>query len=360
MPTPPPLPSDALRPGMALDHGRYRLERVLGAGGNGVVWLATHSAMNSEVVLKFPRFSHAKSAEDLQQELRLLAEFSNRHPHVANILDTGSYNGAPYLVMQYLRNGSLGEFCRGGARDHAGDATALRQSMDWLRSIADALDFLHRQKLVHRDVKPANILLDDSFAAYLADFGIASLGVNSNRPSAAPGVAVGSLPYMAPELLQGVPASAASDQFGLAVSLYEFVTGRLPFEAAGAGALLAQHHSFLPKWKATPPPPWPGGLWSVMDRALAMDPRRRFAVCSQFAQAFLGLWNGPQANPVRNAPRGGIVPATSGTTRRPPSLTSADAPPRLPRPPVPRSAPDSPQKLKLKHILDKPKETDSQ
>ncbi len=278
---PPPL-KQLLRPGILLDNARYRLLRPIGEGGGGVVWLALHINMNSQVAIKFPnrKGSEAGSIED---EVKLHVPFSNKHPNIVSILDVGNYLKQPYVVMQYLSNGSLADRIISGKRTEL-----LHASTNWLTAIADALDFIHDHGLLHCDVKPANIFLDDSMSAYLGDFGIAA--TSSSKASSGNKMLVGSLPYLAPELLLGEDNNAKTDQYALAISVYEFVTGTRPFAITSTDELRAVHQTYqLPTLKKFHSA-FPVELESNMNRALAKEADQRFDNCRSFARAITSYW----------------------------------------------------------------------
>lgn len=343
MSPPPPLPSSQLRAGIKLDGGRYTLLRPLGAGGNGVVWLASHASLATEVVVKFPkRWSGASAAEAelFVSEMRRLASLSHLHPHIVNILDAGAYRGRPFFVMQYLANGALEGYC-GSARHRLQSTQRRTNATSWIDAIASALDFLHERATIHRDVKPGNMLLDESNGAYLADFGIAVPSDSKSRYR--PGeltpreVVTGSLPYLAPELLAGGPASAASDQFALAVSIFEFITGRRPFDGANAEQVAENHRLRMASWQANGPPGMSSGLWRALSPALAPNPTRRYPHCMELARAADGAFQtsiaptAASSSTLRTGASDSTIPATRGGTQT--SLANSPVPSQSAMPP---------------------------
>ncbi len=256
--------------------GRYHLEASLGRGGMAEVFRARDERLGRTVAVKviLPTFaSEPHFAERFLREARLVA--SLEHPHILPVYDSGDENGVPFLVMPYLQGGTLVERMSAGALP---PDTALR----WIGELAEALDAAHARGVLHRDVKPANVLLGAGDRALLADFGIAKMAEAGTQLTAT-GVVIGTPTYMAPELAQGQPASPASDLYALGVLAYEMLTGAPPFSGESALSLLHQHVS-------TPPPlasaraPLPPALDAVFGRVLAKDPARRPASCREFAQ----------------------------------------------------------------------------
>lgn len=345
----PPPTNRVLKANDSIGSGRYRLVRKLGAGGNGVVWLAEHAAMGSRVVVKFPNSGAMKDEsgrEQFEQEVRALVSFSDRHPNIVNILDAGYHHGKPFVVMQYLTNGSLQSFLFGMPGYNSPEASRLFASARWVFAIADALDCLHSNGLVHRDVKPGNILLDESFSAYLADFGIATLASSGLSDAQHENThVVGSLPYIAPEILRGEKPASASDQFSLAVSVYEYLSGQLPYRASSCHDLVEQHKDQLCIPLAETRPDVPSPLWQVLRRALATDPDARFDSCGVFAQQLEARWpNWAMPTGCETQPKKRALPLTE-TQNDPPPVEDTEIMPN------PDHEKRSKQRLKLSRFL---------
>lgn len=256
--------------------GRYRLDELLGRGGMAEVFRATDTKLARTVAVKVILATHAAEAHFLERflrEARMVA--SLEHPNILPVYDFGEENGVPFLVMPYLPGGSLRDRLRAGS-------VPLAVASSWIAQLSDALDAAHAAGVLHRDVKPANVLLGKDERLFLADFGIAKL--LENQPGlTATGVVVGTPIYMAPEQAQGHPASPATDRYALAVVAFEILAGRPPFEGDNALSLMHQH-------VATPPPMLsmrvaglPAGLDTVLSQALAKDPSQRPPTCRAFA-----------------------------------------------------------------------------
>jgi serine/threonine-protein kinase len=248
--------------------GRYRLDALLGRGGMAEVWRAFDTKLERSVAVKVILASFAEDEGFLSrfnQEARLVA--SLEHPNILPVYDFGEEGGVPFLVMPYLDGGTL--------KDRMdGRPVRLSQAIEWIRQVGDALDAAHAAGVLHRDVKPANVLVGKGERLALADFGIAKMLEAVTRLTAT-GMVVGTPIYMAPEQAQGRPASPASDRYALAVIAYELVTGRPPFDGESALSLMHQHVS-----SPVPPvtgsnPSLPSSLDGYFARALAKDPAAR-------------------------------------------------------------------------------------
>lgn len=330
--TPPPLRH--IRAGVSIAEGRYQLRQRLGVGGNGVVWLAEHLAMGSQVVVKFPLHGANEAnitAAQLDQEKKHLVAISNHHPHIVNILDVGIADGQQFIVMQYMQNGSLEPYC--GSGNHL-----TKPWPEWLLQIASALDFMHQQGIVHRDVKPANVLLDASISAYLSDFGTAVDAPDDAKWVGQP--VVGSLPYLAPEVLEGERPSPTSDLFALAVSAYEFLVGVPPVQADSASGIREGFHSLHEAWRQTgQAPPLDQRAAPVIMQALSSKPTDRFSNCEEFARKLTRL--APSGSLLSGPPRSQCRPSIElGQTGH----TSTGKTTKKPLPPIPQTTEEKPEK----------------
>src|SRR5260221_3715512 len=257
--------------------GNYRLLRLLGHGGFADVYLGEHVYLQSQVALKLlhSRLSEEEAARFVT-EARTLARLS--HPHIVRVLDFAVHEGLPFLVMAYAPGGSL------RMRHPAGTRLPLATIVSYVSQVASALQYAHEQHLMHRDVKPENLLLGAREEVVLADFGLAMLAPTSSRSTQAMEPPLnGTTAYLAPEQLQGKP-QPASDQYALGVVVYEWLCGRRPF--GGSSVKIAmQQLSTPPASLREQVPELPPAVEEVVLRALAKEPRQRFACVQDFATA---------------------------------------------------------------------------
>jgi WD40 repeat protein len=254
--------------------GNYRLIRLLGQGGFAEVHQAEHVLLGTTAAIKV---LHTQISQEemmhFQQEARLLA--SLKHPHIVRVYDFGIDGQTPYLVMDYAAHGTL------RTRHSRGSRLPLPTVVEYVSQIAEALQYAHDRNVVHRDVKPENILLDENNKVKLSDFGIALI-VHSSRQQSMQSV-IGTIAYMSPEQIQGKPLSA-SDQYALGVIVYEWLSGLRPFQGSFL-ELCAQHLFAPPPSLAEQVPTLDPAVERVVLTALSKDPARRFAGVRAFAAA---------------------------------------------------------------------------
>jgi serine/threonine protein kinase len=213
--------------------GRYRLERLLGEGATGLVYEATDDA-GTRVAVKLLRMEYADDEiahARFLREARLARELPSRH--VVPILELGESDGVTYLVMPFYARGSLAQRLRGHGR------LGLAETTELAAQLGRGLDVLHDRGILHRDIKPSNVLLDADGSAALADFGLAR-AVDSTRLTAV-GQLLGTPQYLAPELIEGLEATRASDLYALGCLLYECLVGEPPFAARSAAEIGFAH-----------------------------------------------------------------------------------------------------------------------
>jgi serine/threonine protein kinase len=263
----------SLQPGETL--GDYRIEAELGVGGMGHVYRAT-APDGGEVALKLVKSDLAQDPvfrKRFQREARIAQQVE--HPHVVPVLDTGEQDGVPYLTQRFIRGGTLGDMIERDGKVSLGTATCV------CREAASGLDALHAQGLIHRDVKPANILLDTEGTAYITDFGLAkdTQGSLLTRP----GQALGSLDYMSPEQIRGEEVTAATDVYALGCVMWECLLGKPPFADRQGMRVLWAHLQDDPADPSTQSPDVSPAVGKAILRALEKDPAARPQSASEFA-----------------------------------------------------------------------------
>jgi serine/threonine-protein kinase len=262
--------------------GRYQLEREIGRGAMGVVHLGRDTAINRLVAIKaIPLASEFSELELTEARTRFFreAETAGRlnHPNIVTIYDVGEEHGLAYIAMEYLKGRHLSDYA------NADNLLEPRKVLELIGRTAQALGFAHKQQVVHRDIKPANIMYDpNADVLKITDFGIARLtGTGTTRT----GIVLGTPSFMSPEQLEGRTVTGHSDLFSLGVSLFQLLTGHLPFTADSMTGLMQQiaeaPHPPLRSYR----PDLPACVESVIDRALAKTPEARFETGAQMAAA---------------------------------------------------------------------------
>jgi eukaryotic-like serine/threonine-protein kinase len=262
--------------------GRYQLEREIGRGAMGVVYLGRDTAINRLVAIKaIPLASEFSDAELVEARSRFFreAETAGRlnHPNIVTIYDVGEERGLAYIAMEYLKGRHLSDYAK------SDNLMEPRKVLEVIGRTADALGFAHKQGVVHRDIKPANLMYDPSTDTLkITDFGIARLsGAGSTRT----GIVLGTPSFMSPEQLEGRTVTGHSDLFSLGVSLFQLLTGQLPFTADSMTGLMQQiaeaQHPPLCAFR----PDLPICVERIIDRALAKNPDARYETGAQMAAA---------------------------------------------------------------------------
>ncbi len=281
--------------------GRYEVRGELGRGGMGVVYRAYDPTLDREVAIKSVRLEgvneseRASLEERLSREARAAAQL--RHPNIVAVYDFFRIEDRAYIVMEYVRGAML------EAMIVAGERQDLARIGNVLRQAALALDEAHAQGIVHRDVKPGNLLLDELGNVKITDFGIARrMSAGSTETMAGPGTTVGTLGYMAPEQIRGEPVDGRADQFSLGVVAYQLYTGEMPFQAESWIALSYKIIHDQPTPASTFNPKVSPGMHAALERATAKQPVDRFPRCIDFVEA-LGSTKGavPSANGMKKA-----------------------------------------------------------
>src|SRR5579859_6342664 len=254
--------------------GNYQLLRLLGEGGFAEVYLGEHIHLGTPAAIKVLYTQLITDDVDkFRTEARIIARLI--HPHIVRVLDFGIEGRTPFLVMDYAQGGTLRQ------RHPKGSVLPIALVVDYVEQVADALQYAHGEKLIHRDVKPENMLLGRRNEILLSDFGIALVAQSSRYQSAQE--MAGTMAYMAPEQIQGKPRPA-SDQYALGIVVYEWLSGDRPFHGS-LTELVGQHLSVAPSplqekvSTISPEVDW------VLQIALAKDPKQRFESVQAFANA---------------------------------------------------------------------------
>lgn len=258
----------------------YQLEEKIGTGGFGEVYRAQQSTIGREVAIKIilPRLAnHPDFIRRFESEAYLIAHLE--HPHITPLYDYWRDPNGAYLIMRYLRGGSV---------RHAieQDAYELGLASQLLDQIASALDFAHRHHVVHRDIKPGNLLLDEDGNAYLADFGIAKSLASIKDDVTAADAVVGSLDYISPEQARSEPVTARTDIYSLGVTLYEMITGKHPFPDMTSMARLYKHINDPLPYIASLPDRICDDVNDIIQKATLKDPAKRYQDVLTFANEF--------------------------------------------------------------------------
>ena len=271
---------DQLRPG-AIFAGRYDIKEILGAGGMGVVYRAFDRELQEPVAIKTlkPEAMAGGAALDrFKQEIRLARKIAHRN--VVRTYDLGEQNGMYYLTMEYVEGTSLKQLIVSRGK------LPVEVTLTVGKQLCRALEVAHAEGVIHRDIKPQNIVVEPNGFLKVMDFGIARL---ANPPKGKglteAGTAIGTPDYMSPEQLSGLELDPRSDLYAAGVVLFECLTGRLPFEAETTWVLVAKHLEEEPPDPRTTNPDVPGALAVVILKAMAKDPKKRFESASQMHDA---------------------------------------------------------------------------
>jgi DNA-binding response OmpR family regulator len=276
--------AQAIEPGHAATDqviaGRYQIHRELGAGGMGTVYLAHDRELGEDVALKM--LHPSLLAEDplrlerLRTEMKLARKIS--HPNVVRSHDIGEWEGTYYITMEFIRGVTVADLLEKRGRLTVESTLAIGTQL------ADALAVAHDQDIVHRDIKPQNLMIDESGVLKVADFGLART-VQRDKALTQAGYIIGTLRYMAPEQLMGGDLDARTDLYAVGVVLFECLTGRLPYEASSPMAILAAVLERKAPDVSTIASDAPPALGAVISRLLEGEPKKRFASARELAEA---------------------------------------------------------------------------
>ena len=283
---------------------RYLHLEWVASGGMGDLYRAIDDTLGRPVAVKLlaTRFAADEDVRRRFHREALTAARLSDLPNTVTIFDVGEWHGRPFIVMEYLGGGTLEHVLRGGAQP-------VPRVVAWLREAATSLDAAHARGVVHRDVKAANLLLDDEGHVRVVDFGIArAAGLD---PLTLTGTVLGSAGYLSPEQAQGRPASAASDCYGLAVVAYELLTGERPYARDSYAAEATAHvYDDAPSAERRNRS-LPAGVDAVLAQGLAKDPGQRFASCAALVSALAACTGETTRVATRPAPLPPPLPATA-------------------------------------------------
>ncbi len=281
--------------------GQYYLGELIGRGGMASVYRARQASMDRDVAVKVMSAALSHNAEFVarfEREARVIARL--QHPHILPVIDFGRSDEHIYLVMRYVEGGILSDRLRA-------TTLSINQANRFLSQIASALEYAHQRGVIHRDLKPNNVLLDEMDNVYLTDFGIAKMLASTTTSAyslTATGSVMGTPAYMAPEQWRSEPVDARTDIYALGVILYEMLMGALPFQAETPFGMMYKHFDTPPPLPRLINPALPPTLEQVVLRALAKQPDERFQSARQMADSFAtGVTTLPPAVSDRPLPR---------------------------------------------------------
>ena len=335
-PPAPPRPDPNGKPGPVLN-GRYEVGALIAGGGMAQVYRGHDRLLDRPVAIKILRPHYAASPElrdRFRREARLAASLA--HVHLVNVYDVGQDGERYFIVMELLPGRTL--------KDLAGHhPLPLPVAVGFARQVAQGMAYAHRRGLIHRDLKPQNVLITEDGQAKVADFGLAMR--NEQTQLTQPGTVWGTVQYLSPEQAQGLPAGPRSDVYALGAIVYELLAGRPPFEADTPAAVMMKHVYDPPPSLHEQHPSLPPAVDDLVRRALAKDPDERFPSMEAFGQGLEDL-----ASTIGVGPAGVTVPlyvsptdVTTVLPRRPgaangPNALRAPGAPAPPQPPRSRGA----------------------
>jgi serine/threonine protein kinase len=292
------------------EFGPYRIERIIGRGGMGVVYLARDTRLHRPVALKAlpPHlFRDDRMRARLRQEARAAAALS--HPSIATIYALEEIGDQIFIASEFLEGRTLREELGAGPFSEA-------RALDIARAVAAALQAAHDRGIVHRDLKPENIIVTSNGGVKILDFGLAQFDVAAQDLASVtrltePGVIAGTPPYMAPEQLLGQPTSARTDQFAFGVLLYEMLTGRHPFGSGMLPTTIAKTLAAYPD-----KPDIDNGLWSIINRTLEKNPDDRFPSTKELVAVLSGSFSDKLTTQQKQSLPGRQPLPDQGTGRR--------------------------------------------
>ncbi len=308
-----------LSPGTVVD-GRYRIVARLGSGGMADVYCAEDAQLGRQVALKI---LYGRFAEDDEFVERFRREASHaaglQHQHIVSVYDRGEWEGTSYIAMEYVDGRTLKQVIQAEA------PLEPLQAIDLAVQVLRAARFAHRRGVIHRDLKPHNVIVDDEGRAKVTDFGIARAGASDMTET---GSIMGTAQYLSPEQAQGHAVTPRSDLYSVGICLYEMLTGRVPFEAESAVTIALKQVNEAP----VPPSHYntaiPAALEDAVLRALAKDPEERFADADAFidaleeARRLILAGDAPPAQPTAAFAAAAVAPSPAGQPHAVPAATA--------------------------------------
>ena len=289
--------------------GRFEVQKELGKGAMGVVYLGKDPKIGREVAIKTMALAQEFEAEELAEVKERFfreAETAGRlsHPNIVTIYDTGEEHDYCYIAMELLKGGDLAPYVK------QANLLPVDKAVSVVARAADALGYAHKQNVVHRDIKPANMMYHpDTDTLKLTDFGIARLTDSSKTKT---GMVLGTPSYMSPEQLAGKKIEGRSDLFSLGVSLYQMLCGKLPFEGESMAQLMFKIANEAPTDILSVNPNLPPALVAFLDRALSKNPDERYQTGEEFAAQLRATMSGSMGGAHRPAATAGSTAGSSG------------------------------------------------
>lgn len=292
--------------------GRYELKQLIGMGGMGSVYRAYQMSLNRQVAVKvLPKALATKPdfVKRFEREAQTVAALN--HPHIVTIFDYGTEEDIIFVVMPLLSGGTLSQRMQS-------QRFSLFEITDLLDKLSGALDYAHGQGIIHRDIKPDNIMFDEHNTPYVVDFGIAKITRSDITQITQGGASVGTPAYMPPEQWRGEELTPSADQYALVAVTYQLVTGQLPFTAVTPHEMMYKHLEVQPQAPDLTGADIdiPAGISAVLLRGLAKSPEKRFESVGEFARAFKAAQSGQfqATTPPADAPVAKVsIPSRSAT-----------------------------------------------
>jgi eukaryotic-like serine/threonine-protein kinase len=298
--------------------GRYELIRVLGRGAMGVVYEGRDPNLDRRVAIKTVKVENLSEEAASEYEARFRTEARSaarlQHPNIVSVYDSDRDLDIAYLVMEYIQGDDLKHHLDKGMR------YSLEQSLKMIRDLLSALDYAHKQGIVHRDVKPANLLIEPGGRVKLTDFGVARIQ-DSGETTRTQGSMVGTLKYMSPEQVQGQKIDSRADLFSVGVVLYQLLTDKRPFDGDNDFSIIHQIIGHTPAPPSSFNARLPSAIDAVVARALAKDRDQRFATARDFASALQSA--------TRRAEDQTVIPPADPFKKPDPAGTGSKAPQSL-------------------------------